>query len=169
MMLYTKNIKVIIIITLIVAISFSFYFSAFAENISLYGSVTDQTPQVNILMGLLPNEQEFKIGMQYIVVRYGDYNYRLFYARDLSSDPVRYIDYSRYNISGYNYDWRILRGETIHPVLNTNNYTYVSNTQGGIYKAVESYFSDKFVVWLLPVVSVILIFYALRPKRGIRV
>lgn len=157
---------IIIFVTFFLFISLCFY--SYAENVNLYGSVTDTTSQVNILMGFLPNEENFKIGMKYIVARTSEYQYRLYYASDLSVNPIYYIDYSRYNIGNYSYEWRVTRGTTTQPIITTNNYTYVSNTPGGIYKAPESYFKDNIIVWLLPVITICIIFFTFKPAKGVR-
>lgn len=157
-----------IIIFIVIISCFIFLTSpALAATYTLYGSVTDTTSQINVLIGILQNQTDFKIGYQYLAARIGEYDYRLFYGEDLTDDFL-YIDYSRYNTSQYNYEWRLSYGSGSNLNIVSNNYTYVSNTPGGIYKSIEQNIYYKWAVYIIPLIAILLIFYLFRPSKGVR-
>ncbi|MCH5197918.1 MAG: hypothetical protein J1E34_03330 [Oscillospiraceae bacterium] len=126
--------KFIISLVLSSVLILSFVFPCFADTVTVYGSVTDTTSQVSILVNYYQNLDSFNPFNEYIVVRNGEYSWRLYYSDSVLNDSqVNYIEYSRTGSTG-NYYYRFLSGRTSSRLTlsNSYNYTYVGNISGAI-------------------------------------
>lgn len=123
--------KKLISALLVFGFIFLFVFSASAESFSAYGSVTDSSSQVNILLDAYFNQSDFDPFAQYIIIRVGEYDYRLFYGSDLTASGVKFLDYSRYSSGSYNYEYRLTSGQLSGSLsYSLGNYTAVGNIPG---------------------------------------
>lgn len=139
---------------------FSFIFALFlllifpigasAATYNAYGSLTSTSSQAAILIGYYLNSPYFSNTYEYIVIRTGQYDYKLFSAQDFSTGPVHVISYTR----GSDNEYHIVESDISSLSYNLGNYSAVGNVQGTLvsfdYQNVTTsrilYFSLLFII-----------------------
>lgn len=162
--------KKIIIVLITCLLFFDLIFISYAESFTAYGSVNDQTSQVNILTDAYINSSYYSPFNQYLIMRVGEFQYRLFTAPDLSgSNPISYIDYQRYSIGSYNYEYRLTYGSISSLSYSLGNYTAVGNIPGTLQSSDLRQSNFYFVLQILVIVFIILFIFSIfriKTSRG---
>lgn len=116
--------KKILIFTLFLILICTFLLPAAA--VTPYGSVTEDTSQVKILIEAMLNDPALMPFSKWFVYRAGEYDYRCYFNIDDSSGGVYYV-YSGVQ-SGYGITWQLKRyDDATVPDLSFTDYTVVGN------------------------------------------
>ena len=162
--------KKIIVLLVSCLLFFDLIIFSYAESFTAYGSVTDQTSQVNILTDAYINSQYYSPFNQYLIMRVGEYQYRLFTALDLTGDDrISYIDYQRYSIGSYNYEYRLTYGSISSLSYSLGNYTAVGNLPDTLQSSDLRQSNFYFVIQILLIVFIILFIFnifRIKTSRG---
>lgn len=162
--------KKIIVFLVTCLLFFDLIILSYAESFTAYGSVTDQSSQVNILTDAYINSPYYSPFNQYLIIRVGEYQYRLFTAPDLSGDDrISYIDYQRYSIGSYNYEYRITYGSISSLSYSLGNYTAVGNIPGTLQSSDLRQSNFYFVIQILIIIFIILFIFSIfriKTSRG---
>ena len=153
--------KKILSLLFISCLIFIFSFSSYAASFSAYGSVSNSTSYVQTLVGYYMNSDEYKFTNDFIVIRTGQYQYDLFFGKELSG-TVKYYRLSA-QTSGYNTEWIFSSGSVSNFSYSLGNYTAVGNVSGSITSS--DYRSQRFYLLGEIFLVLIIILIALRLFR----
>lgn len=134
--------KRIFILLLVSCFLFLFACPCFAYDV--YGSVTENTSQIQVLINALLNDPAFNIFSNWQAARVGDYDYYLWF--NINDDGE--CSYYRYHglQSGYNVSYVLERGEAADFVLQRIQYTTVGNTFGDLSSSIYRSFVFQLVL-----------------------
>lgn len=105
---------------------FIFPLGASAATYNAYGSVTSTSSQAAILIGYYLNSSYFSNTYEFIVMRTGQYDYKLFSGPKLSGDQIHVISYIR----GSDNEYHITENDISSFSYNLGNYSAVGNVDG---------------------------------------
>lgn len=123
---------------------------SYADTINLYGSIDDSSSYCNLLIDVMQNDSSYDPFYQYVVLRAGERDYRVYFGEDISSSNLVYYKYvpSYQQVSA-----NITRGTASSLSINTNGYYYVGNVEGSL----RSLQADQYKIYSIIGVAAILI------------
>lgn len=156
-------IKRIVIIFCCIVFALSFVFISYADTI--YGSVSHNTSQVQILYNYVRNLDEFDPLANYVIARTGEYQYTMYYNIDMDSLKCDYVRY--YRGSNYDSNWLFSSGSNYDFNLN-GDYALVGNLPGTIsYSDNNTNIYQNVVIISVLFISILFLFFIFRVhKRG---
>lgn len=132
-----------------------------AANYSLYASVSSNDSVVNNLIGIYLNSDTYDPFNQYFCGRFGQYDYILFYGKNLTEggDYIRYT--GTYNGNQLQYTYTTGHEDQIN--INYQNYIGVGNVPGSIQNDKHSQFGFGYVIMVLVIlISILFLFKTFR-------
>lgn len=154
-----KNKFFVIIFALFLLLIFPIGASAATYN--AYGSVTSSSSQVSLLIGYYLNSPYYTSHNEYIVIRTGQYDYKLFTAEKLSGDDIHVFSYSR----GIDNEYHISESDISSFSYSLGSYTAVGNVSGTLYSYDYSRVtSERFTYFFLLFLIIILLFSIFRVR-----
>lgn len=154
---------VAVFLVLFVAVFMSFSVTALSASVSVYAGVSDSDQIVKNLIGIYQNDNSYDPFNEYVVLRSGQYEYYVFFGKDLSDDYRYYRYYGTQN--GYNTVWQIDTGTGNNLRIDSHGYLYVGNTQGAINSEKET--SNKYLYVIMSVailIAIVVIFKTFRQR-----
>lgn len=128
-------------------------FPVFAANYTAYSSVSSSDSVTKNLIGIYRNSPDFDPFNQYVVCRTGQYEYYVFYAKNLAEDYKYYRYHGTVNQGYVNYYYDSGEGNNLR--INTAGYKVVGNVEDSI--ASEQFETFKFQFVLIPLAILLLV------------
>lgn len=142
-------------------------FPSFAANYTLYGNLSSNDTIVSNLIGVYTNQEDYDPFNQYYVARIGQYDYFLFYARDLSEDYkfIRYYGTQDGVSMRYNY----VIGSGNHLNVTRNGFMGVGNVPETSAFLNEKQFGFQYVITVLTLlITILILFRTFRRRQHVR-
>lgn len=135
-----------------------------AEEFTLYSSVGVNDTNTKNLIAIYQNSPNYDPFYEFEVARVGQYDYRIFFGRDLDSGEYEYFQY--YGIpDGYNVHYYYGGGVGSNLLLNKNGYITVGNVQNSLKSNdAESYKFQYTVLAILFFITILFGFHIFRVK-----
>lgn len=153
-------IRLLVVITM----SLLFIVPVKADSVSLYASVDDSNNTVNLLGDIMRNDPAYDPYNEYVIVRSGEREYRLYFGEDLSKSSVRYT-----YIPSYMANPASLSRSNVNTNLDiiSNGYTYVGNINGSLASSSVDNYKTNYVLSVCAIILVIfVIFKIFRRERS---
>ena len=154
------------VMALTVSFIFIFFsiFPAFADTVSLYSNIDDSNNVCNLLVDAMRNDSQYDPYNEYAVVRAGEFDYRIYFGKDLSGSDLVYY---KYTPQSYGISASIQRGTASSLSITKNGYYYVGNTEGALASASAENYKAGIVVSAAVIVLVFfVIFRTFRKTEG---
>lgn len=135
-----------------------------ADNVSLYGSLDDSNNIANLLGDVMRNDPAYDPYNEYVIVRSGEREYRLYFGEDLSKSSVKYT-----YIPSYMANPASLSRSNVNNSLDiiSNGYTYVGNINGSLASSSVDNYKTNYVLSVCAILIVIfVIFKIFRRERS---
>ena len=149
---------------------------SFAENFTLYSSVSSSDIQVKNLIGIYQNSPEYDPYNEFEVARVGQYDYRIFFGHDLDAGVYTYLQYYGYQTGYGSISWGYAGGTGSNLYIDKNGYMTVGNVQNTIKSPDAETFKYQYVLSAVAIlVAVVFLFKSFRqkivakPQRGWRI
>lgn len=156
------KLKFFLSIFLSLILIFTFAFSSFA--FSPYASLSPSSSYVSILYGYYSNLDDFSPFDYFVIFQESQYSYILYY--NLDNQISSYIRYSR--SGSVNSQWSISEGTAGFNIINSSDYTYISNFNGGLLPEVYYFSCILYLLkYVLPALAILFIFYIFRTKKKV--
>ena len=139
-------------------------FPAFADTVSLYSNIDDSNNVCNLLVDAMRNDAQYDPYNEYAVVRAGEFDYRIYFGKDLSGSDLVYY---RYIPQSYGISASIQRGTASSLSITKNGYYYVGNTEGALASAsAENYKLGAVISIAVVVILFFVLFRFFRKSEG---
>lgn len=138
-----------------------------AANYTLYGNLSSNDTITQNLIGVYTNQEDYDPFNQYYVARIGQYDYFLFYGRDLSEDYrfIRY--YGTQDGVGMRYNYVIGSGNNLN--VNRSGYMGVGNVPETSAFLNEKQFGFQYVITVLTLlITILILFRTFRRRQRVR-
>lgn len=117
----------------------------YAENFTLYSSVQSSDQIVRNLISIYQNSPNYDPFNEFEVARVSQYDYRLFYGRDISSGPYNFFQYTLYtSTSGSNYIYTGGSGTDLY--LDKRGYMTVGNVENSFSSPEANQYNFQYVL-----------------------
>lgn len=165
-----------LLLLFLVSLLSAFSFPVFAEQFSLYSSVSPSDTIVKNLIGIYQNSPDYDPYNEFEVARVGQYDYRIFYGRDIDSSDYSYFQYYgvQSGVGAVNWAYAGGVGSSLH--LIKLNYMTVGNVVNTIKSSEAESFKFQYVALGLAFFALIIFLYKVfrfkissRPSRGWRI
>lgn len=135
-----------------------------AETVSLYASVDDSSSTINLLTDIMRNDPSYDPYNQFVALRSGDHEYRIYFGADLTKQSVCYT----YTTSYMQNPASLIRSTVDSGLtVNKNGYLCVGNIAGSSASALADEYKTHTVLAVLAILFVILwIFHMFRRQRS---
>lgn len=119
--------------------------SSYAENFTLYQSVGTNDTITRNLIAIYQNSPEYDPFYEFEVARVGQYDYRLFYGKDISSGDYNFYQYVGVpTTSGINYQYSGGTGSNLY--LEKRGYMTVGNVENSFSSPEANQFKFQYVL-----------------------
>lgn len=141
-----------------------FVLIAHGESFNLYSSVGVNDQNTKNLIAIYQNSPNYDPFYEFEVARVGQYDYRIFFGRDIDSGDYEYFSY--YGVpNGYNVNYYYGGGTGSNLLLNKNGYITVGNVENSLKSAdAESYKFQYTVIAILFLITILFSFHIFRVK-----
>ena len=159
---FSKRLKLFSCLACLLVFFWLFLLTGFAESFNLYSSMSSSDSIAQNLIGLYLNQDDFDPFNQYYCCRVGQYDYRLFYAKNLA-EYYKYIRYSAVSGQGPAYVYQYDYGSGSDLQINTGGYVGVGNIEHSVLSDKAENFKAGYVIialWFL--ITIFVIFKVLR-------
>ena len=138
---------------------------SFADSVSLYSNIDDSSSQCNLLIDAMRSDQTYDPYNEYVVVRAGDRDYRIYFGSDLDQSVAIYY---RYTPQYQTMPASMTRGSTNGSLtIIDNGYYYVGNIPGSLSSAqAESYKLGAIITVCGIIVVFLILFKVFRKSSG---
>lgn len=154
-------IKIIVAFMMIVL----FMIPSFADNVSLSYSVDDSNNTVNMLGDLMRNDPAYDPYNEFVIMRSGEREYRLYFGRDLEESSIKYVYVPSYMQTPAS----LIRSISASGLnITANGNTYVGNVPGSLASSTVDNYKTNYVLTICCIVIVVFVVFKLfrRQRSG---
>lgn len=156
-----KNLNKLLSFTLCIVIFFSMPAIALADSVSLYSNIDDSNTYCNILIDVMRSDIDYDPYNEYVVVRAGEYDYRIYFGENLNGSELVYY---RYQPTRQSIPASLTRGTASNLNINKNGYYYVGNVPGALASAQAEQYKLGAILTVAAIVILILVLFKLFRK-----
>lgn len=137
----------------------------YAESFSLYSSVGINDTNTRNLIAIYQNSPDYDPFYEFEVARVGQYDYRIFYGKDISNGEYKYFSYYGINqgASGIRYYFGGGSGSNLY--LDKNGYVTVGNVENSLRSSEADSFRYQYVMISCAIILLIFVFFRFMKKR----
>lgn len=162
-----RSLSFLLLVSFLVGLLTSLLITCSAANYTLYGNLSSNDTIVSNLIGVYTNQDDYDPFNQYYVARIGQYDYFLFYGRDLSEDYkfIRY--YGTQDGVSMRYNYVIGSGSNLN--VNRNGFIGVGNVPETSAFLSEKQFGFLYVITVLTLlITILILFRTFRRRQRVR-
>lgn len=131
---------------------------AFAQSYTLYSSMGETDTNTRNLIGMYQNSPYYDPYNQFFVCRTGQYEYHIFFGKNLS-DEYRYYKYYGQNLGGYQQTYYFDAGTGSNLQINYNGYVGVGNVENSIMSEKAESFKFQYIIIILTILITIVVLF----------
>lgn len=129
---------------------------AYADTVNLYANLDDSNTSCNILIDAMYNDPAYDPYNQYAVIRAGEYDYRVYFGKDLSGGDLVYYQYTP---AQYQNPASISRGTANSLTINRHGYYFVGNVDGALSSQQAENYKTGVIISMAAIAIVFLILF----------